>query len=254
MTNGAVEVRPGLFACPGPALWIESQSTLLVADLHLGYAWAQRRRGQLGPLASGDARARVLSLLHRFRPKRLVIAGDLVHAPRPCAAEREEIESAVGEMSRHCELILVRGNHDRGFGRDFHNLPVRYVDSWQGSGFVAAHGDSPDFPWPEESVAILGHWHPAASLKDAAGARIRYPAFLVWPQAVVLPAFSPFSAGLDIRRGIPDELRRIVRSRLAPQCVVVSPGEARWLKRDSRLARSSSLRGTSKGGGLAPAR
>ncbi len=243
MTSGAVEVRPGMFACPGPALWVAEERSLLMADPHLGYAWAQRRRGQLGPLTSGDARERVVSLMKRFQPKRLIVAGDLVHAPRPTFDERREIEATVREISRGCEVILVRGNHDRGFGRDFAGLPVRVVESWEGEGYVVAHGDSPAFRWPERATAILGHWHPAASVRDAAGARIRYPAFLIWRRAIVLPAFSPFSKGLDIGRGVPTGLRRIVGERDAPQCVVVTLREAIWLKRDSRASRNSSLRG-----------
>jgi metallophosphoesterase superfamily enzyme len=155
-------------------------------------------------------------------------------------------------MGGRCEVILVRGNHDRGFGRDFGGLGVEVVDSWEGDGYVAAHGDTREFHWPEGAIAVLGHWHPAASLKDAAGARLRYPAFLVWPEAIVLPAFSPFSKGLDIRRGIPPDLRELVGNRDAPQCVAVTPREAIWLKRDSSLSRNSSLSGASKGGGLAP--
>lgn len=252
MTSGAVEVRPGMYACPGPALWVAAERSLLIADLHLGYAWAQRRRGQLGPLAKGDVRERVLGLIDRFQPKRLIVVGDLVHAPRPSGEERMEIESTVGEIGGRCEVILVRGNHDRGFARDFGNLRVEVVDSWEGDGYVAAHGDSGEFRWPEGSTAVLGHWHPAASVKDAAGARIRYPAFLVWPGAIVLPAFSPFSKGLDIGRGIPGGLSELVGDRSAPHCVVVTLREAIWLKRDSRVSRNSSLSGAWKGGGVAP--
>lgn len=254
MTNGAVEVRPGMFGCPGPALWVPAERSLLVADLHLGYSWAQRRRGQLGPLAPGDERVRALELIERFAPHRLIVVGDLVHAPRPCAAERVEIEATIQELGGRCEVVLAIGNHDRGFSRDFQGLPVRLVDAWEGEGFVAAHGDSPNFRWPEGSTAVLGHWHPAASVKDAAGARLRYPAFLIWPQAIVLPAFTPFSKGLDIRRGVPEKLRETVGSRLPPQCVVVTDREAVWLKRDSSFRRNSSLSGASKGGGVAPRR
>ena len=52
---------PGLAAHPSGALWIPESRTLLVADLHLGYGWAQRRRGELGPLA--DFRAAIREML-----------------------------------------------------------------------------------------------------------------------------------------------------------------------------------------------
>jgi metallophosphoesterase superfamily enzyme len=31
------------------ALWLDEGRTLLAADLHLGYGWAQRRRGESRP-------------------------------------------------------------------------------------------------------------------------------------------------------------------------------------------------------------
>jgi hypothetical protein len=252
MTSGALEVRPGVWACPGPALWIEQSASLYVADLHLGYSWALRRRGQLGPLVEGDARSRVKRLLDALKPSRLIVAGDLVHAPRPCAQERAEIENSVQEFSRHCQMILVRGNHDRGFLLDFAQLPVRVVESWQQDGWLAVHGDSHEFSWPERSSLILGHWHPAVSVKDAAGARIRFPAFLVWPQAIVLPAFSPFSAGFDLRRGVPKGLQQIVRSQLPPHCLIATPHEVVWQTRSSSELSTSSLNGMTNGGIATP--
>ena len=245
MISGALEFRPGWFACPGPALWLQAAQTLFLADLHLGYAWAQRRRGQLGPILPGDARARVNTLLQQLRPRCLAILGDLVHAPRPAPAERAEIEATISEFAAQTELILVRGNHDRAFLRDFSNLPLPTVPVLHGSGFVAVHGDSPHFPWPENATAIFGHWHPAASLRDAAGATLRYPAFLVWPRAIVLPAFTPFSAGLDIRRGIPHALRALAGASLPPQCLAVTSREVIPLNRVSRSRSNSSLKGAS---------
>lgn len=234
MSSGAIEIRPGVFACLGPALWMERDRSLLIADLHLGYAWAQRRRGQLGPLVAGDVRSRVEALLERFRPRRLVLLGDVVHAPRPCAEERRQIEESLLAFRSHCELVLVRGNHDRRFARDFGKLPLNVVDSFEGCGFVAFHGDSPRFRRRDGLLAVLGHWHPAVSVRDAAGAAIRYPAFLVWPEVIVLPAFSPFAAGLDIRRGIPEALRAIASGNQAPQYLVAAPASLSWLKKAPR--------------------
>jgi metallophosphoesterase superfamily enzyme len=79
---------------------------------------------------------------------------------------------------------------------------------WRSRGIVAVHGDQ---AWPEPAAGellVLGHIHPALGIVDPAGVRQRVPVFLHAPgQLVVLPAFSPFAAGLDVARRFPSELR-----------------------------------------------
>ncbi len=219
--QGTLELLPGIHACPGGAVWLPSLSALLVADVHLGYAWAQRRRGALGPLTTGGVEQRLERLLDWFAPRRLVVLGDLVHAPRPSPAEREVILTALARWSAGAAITLVRGNHDRGLERDFPSLPVECVKAWQAPGVVAVHGDSPAFAWPEDAVALLGHWHPCAAVRDRAGVHHRYPAFLVWPRAVVLPAFSPLAAGVRVDR-LPAELLAVARRPAVPPGIALS--------------------------------
>src|SRR5690242_15053507 len=54
------------------ALWYAPARTLVVADLHLGYAWAQRKAGLLLPLSPGDDTVdRLEALLDCYRPEQL---------------------------------------------------------------------------------------------------------------------------------------------------------------------------------------
>lgn len=203
------EVIPGLVAHASGALWLPNENTLLVADVHLGYAWAQRRRGQLGPLTDGEVADKLLRVIDEFRPGTLVVLGDLVHAPRPSDPERAVIEQCLNQILARTSLTLVAGNHDRGFAQDFAGSRVRLAKSWKCPGVIACHGHSAGLPH-ESEVLLLGHFHPSVSVYDAAGATVRVPAFLVWPKGVVLPAFSPFSAGFNARRGLPAGLRLIM--------------------------------------------
>lgn len=211
-----VEFAPGLVACAGGGLWLPSEETLLVADVHLGYAWAQRRKGQLGPLTDGAVHEKLLHLTERLRPRRLVVLGDLVHAARPAMEERAVIERTLESLCQQMEMVLVRGNHDRGFARDFRGWPIRLAPYWQGHGVTAAHGDRCEFPVAEDDVLVLGHWHPSVSIRDAAGTTLRLPAFLVWRRFVVLPAFSPFASGFDVSRGLPPEMSAMLPSQDEP--------------------------------------
>lgn len=169
------------------ALWLPDLATAILADLHLGYAWAQRRRGELGPLAGGGASARLRRAIEELRPQRVVLLGDLYHAPRPSPAERRMVDEALSLVTG--ELVLVRGNHDRKLERDFAKAAVT---EWRAPGIVATHGDT----IPEtQDLLILGHFHPVAKLRDAAGVWRRYPVFVLGSRVCLLPALSDFSVG-----------------------------------------------------------
>lgn len=231
--NG-IEILSGIFALPSGALWVAEDQALLVADVHLGYGWAQRRRGQLGPLADHRAAEKLFQVLDQWQPKRLVAIGDLVHAPRPAAGERQLIEEALSRIAARAECILVQGNHDRHFHRDFASMPVDCRPVWHGDSVTAVHGDRNDFPWPEGHRLVMGHWHPSVSIRDAAGARQRLPSFLSWPHVIVLPAFSPFAAGFDVSRGFPREMLRAIPDSSRPVEVYAASG--RRIQRIAKLA------------------
>ena len=206
MGSNDVSLAPGLLAHRSGAAFLPQSKTLLVADLHLGYSWAQRRRGELGPLADTRTREKLLAACEELVPKRIVFLGDLVHAPRPCPEEYEWIEALIKEVSRQAELIAIRGNHDRAFAKEFSHLPVQKVESWSEEGLWAIHGDRLPQAVPADHTLIMGHLHPCLSVIDAAGAGHKVPVFLVTEQCVLLPAFSPFARGYDIACGLPSEV------------------------------------------------
>lgn len=170
------------------ALWLPELATAILADLHLGYAWAQRRRGELGPMIEGASAARMRLAIEELRPSRVVLLGDIYHAPNPSSDERRMVEAALASVE--CELVIVRGNHDRRIERDFARTSV---SEWRAPGIVAVHGDK--IPGTDE-LLILGHFHPMAKLRDAAGVWQRYPVFVLGSRICLLPAVSDFSAGM----------------------------------------------------------
>lgn len=203
-----LELIPGCQAHASGSLWLPDIATLVVADAHLGYCWAQRRRGELGPAADGYTQKKLLETVEELPVETVVFLGDVVHAPRPAPQERALIEATLQQLGAKARLVFVRGNHDRGFRRDFPALEAAWLESWQWENLVALHGDRPAGA-DQEVVHLLGHLHPVYGLRDDAGVKQRIPIFLVYPRAIVLPAFSPFAAGFDVRRGIPEEIRRL---------------------------------------------
>lgn len=211
--SSTVSLLPGLVAHPSGALWIPGIRTAILADVHLGYSWAQRRRGELGPLADEAAKDKLLHLATDLNPEQLVFLGDMVHAPRPCAPEREWIGSLLMLLGERARIVAVRGNHDRAFAREFRHLNLTTLESWSAPGLLALHGDRLQGTFAAEAATlILGHLHPSMALRDAAGANHRVPLFLATPHCVVLPAFSPFARGFDVAGGLPRELDACFRT------------------------------------------
>jgi hypothetical protein len=151
MVSGVLlPVLPGLQAHASGAVWLPESRTVIIADLHLGYSWAQRRRGELGPLADTRTREKLLGCRDELRPERFVFLGDIVHAPRSCEPEREWIIETLRQLSRGAELIAVRGNHDRQFAAEFADLKLIHVEAWSHQLLTAIHGDRFEFAWPED--------------------------------------------------------------------------------------------------------
>ena len=164
----------------------------------------------MGPLVDEILPARILSLLDELAPDRVVLLGDIVHAPQPAPAERDLVTQTLADIAARAELILVRGNHDRGFEADFASS---LVERWEMRGLIAVHGDVLPARVTKRHI-VAGHWHPAFSVRDAAGVPHRVPVFAASPGLTVMPAFSALSAGLNLRRGIPREWHRSAQGRV----------------------------------------
>jgi putative SbcD/Mre11-related phosphoesterase len=161
--------------------------TGVVADLHLGYAQARARGGEAVPARQlADALAPLAAALKRHGARRLVIAGDLLEDGR---RGREEV---VEELRRWLEgaglelAAVVPGNHDRGLGRAA--LPI-CAGGYRLGGWLVVHGDGalPDGP------VVQGHEHPYLRW-----GRLEAACYLVGADRLVLPAFSPDAAGVNV--------------------------------------------------------
>lgn len=206
----------------GPDLLLDSRLALVhradgwlaVADLHLGYALERRRRGGLFPDYGDDEVARrLLALLDEHRPRTLILAGDIIDgsaAPEPGVDLLRRLAARPG-----LGLVALRGNHDRSLQRALAGAggAVSAIDlaaAHRQGRFVFHHGDAAGRLAAEPllaaagpgAVEVCGHLHPAVVLRDGAGTRLKLPA--LWRRVthpggcgerLVLPAFSPWSAG-----------------------------------------------------------
>jgi putative SbcD/Mre11-related phosphoesterase len=163
-------------------------ATAVLADAHLGYAAARRRRGDAVPLPAVEEALRPLAdVAEAERVRRVVVAGDLFEeGGRP-----ELVAAVLGWLEQHgLTLDLVPGNHDRGKGLREAGLPVCEGGVDLG-GWRVLHGDG-ELP---AAPVLHGHVHPAVRRGPWA-----WPCYLLSATRLVLPAFSAEAAGVNVLR------------------------------------------------------
>lgn len=216
--QGRIELANGLVLDSRRAAVIPGHRIVAIADLHLGYAWVQRRRGALLPVgAPDDTVERLFQLQRDYLPQTLVVLGDVVHQATPIPALVDVLREVCNRLSSVCELVFCLGNHDRKLGELIlrERLPATVADRWQADPWLLLHGDraEPQQPLrlePVEPTVLMGHEHPCVRLGDGVTTRVKVPAFLVADRLVVLPAFSSWAAGstLGQREFLSDRARQ----------------------------------------------
>jgi putative SbcD/Mre11-related phosphoesterase len=163
-------------------------ATVVVADLHLGYAEARRAGGEAVPLVPLERRlAPLASVAAGARARRLVIAGDLFEDGVRDAAAAELLAWA---ERMELELAVVPGNHDRGSGERPSGLPL-FPDGVCVGGWQVVHGHA-ELP---AGRVVQGHLHPCLRR-----GRLSAPCYLVADGHIVLPAYSADARGVNVLR------------------------------------------------------
>jgi metallophosphoesterase superfamily enzyme len=178
----STEVRADVWIDGRRALWLAVPRLLVVADLHWGYVSSHRASGNLLPeWGDGEIAGRLAALLADYRPAEMVWLGDSLHTLAGRAAAEAFIDQA------GLPVVVIAGNHDFRWKRAADPHVAR-------AGYFLHHGHKP-YPRPEGHVEVIGHHHPAVTWYDGAGGRLKMPALVVGEQRLILPAFSPWSAG-----------------------------------------------------------
>src|SRR5207247_2235612 len=147
---------------------------------------SQRAAGWLVPMwGMTSIEERLVELLDEYQPRQLIIAGDLVHDETSADAA----VTLLARLRKHCAVIALAGNHDRPVVG-----VIEFISRWETPEFVFLHRDSE--AEEREHIQIIGHHHPAASITDGAGLRLKFPAFIQQERRWILPAFSPWAGGV----------------------------------------------------------
>jgi len=198
------------------ALFWPQESTLVVADLHLGKGGVFRRAGV--PVPTGDTRAdleRVSGVIARHRAQRVVLLGDVVHGS--LASDGATLDAVASFVAAHSavEIVAVRGNHDRASAVQELATILRWVPSMTAGPFEMRHEPTPDARIPPGAYHLAGHLHPVARLKTRLD-RVRVPVFWFRRLQGVLPSFGAFTGGWELRPDATHRLYAAMGAGLAP--------------------------------------
>ena len=216
-----------------PALFINiaKERVLVVADLHLGIE-AELASGGVGlPSQMPRVKERLVELIHRQEPDRLVFLGDVKHnVPVAAWQEWRELPEFFADLAKLTCVEIVLGNHDgdiKGMvpsGVTIHGPKGMVLGMRRRVGLIHGHA------WPRPEVLkvetlIAAHNHPAVEFRDELGARTIEPVWLRCklepkrfpdklrsaikgdgPKLLVIPAFSELVSGAAVNRAIPEEL------------------------------------------------
>ncbi len=182
------------------AVYLEAANALVLADLHVG-------RGESSAVAlpvgeREDLHDRLVSLLGRFEPETVVVAGDVVHAFRRIS---DRSIDTLGRLETACHdagaaIELVAGNHDTALPAA-RNKPIHdeYVLDGDESAprTVICHGHEP--PQTAGDRYVFGHVHPTIEIEGD-----RRPCFLHaadhyhGSDVLCLPAFTRLAPGVVV--------------------------------------------------------
>ena len=181
-----------IFDCRRVIYW-PRRKILLVADLHWGKTEYLRNHGvAITDRVFENDLLRLSHAMDDYDTDSLIILGDLIHHEKSLS---KGIISKVAHFREKnpCELVLVKGNHDRyaQFPESWGIVeePDFYIDR-----FYFSHDHNPKNP----NFQFSGHVHPMLRLR-AGHDIMRLPTFLLDQSYCLLPAFSHLTGGQDIK-------------------------------------------------------
>lgn len=168
---------------------------LLIADVHLGKADTFRKFGISVPQHVQDSDlTRLKQLLLQLTPKRCVILGDFVHG-RVIGSGTAENWNALVSSNLGTQFELILGNHDRSFQADLLSLSSIHSHLFLENVFLS-HEPVTFKALPSRcTLNIHGHIHAAVQIDDG---RRKIPALAFTPPYLCMPAFSEFTAGVQL--------------------------------------------------------
>jgi len=180
---------------PDRLMYWEEQNILIGSDLHLGKTGHFRKAGLAMPAqVYKEDLQRLFAALQHFKPKQLLIVGDLFHSE----ANKEFDWFIRWRNDFHAtDFSLVKGNHDILKDDWYGNNGIVVNKEWNIEGLKFLH--APEEPSINQALTeiiqpvISGHIHPGILVSGIGRQHLRLPCFYFGESQCILPAFSHFT-------------------------------------------------------------
>ncbi|MFH1510248.1 MAG: metallophosphoesterase [Candidatus Woesearchaeota archaeon] len=185
------------------ALYIVKSRILAVSDLHIGYEEALNKQGFLVPrFQFKELESRLSAVIIKTNPCMIIVNGDIKHEFGEISEQEwRDALKILDLLSLDRKVVLVRGNHDTILGPIARKRSIEVKESFVVDDIFFVHGDRiVEVPAGVKTV-IIGHEHPALSLRE--NARIEtFKCFLKgkfkkW-NLIVMPSYNIVTEGTDI--------------------------------------------------------
>jgi DNA ligase-associated metallophosphoesterase len=183
-----------LVLLPQKALFLPSESILVIGDLHLGKAMHFRKAGIFMPADSARKDYETLAqLLQQYNPQQVFFLGDLFHSTHN---SEWQLLAQFLQTYPHINFMLIKGNHDILNAALYQQLRIEIVpETLNLHNLIFSH--EPMDTVPEGKVNISGHIHPGCVVKGLGRQYLRLPCFYLKDNCLLLPAFGHLT-GLHI--------------------------------------------------------
>lgn len=187
-----IEDEEFIFDCRRTIYW-PRRKILIAADLHWGKTQYLRNHGiAITDRVFEDDLRRLSKIMDDYETETLLVLGDLIHHEKSLS---KGIVETVAYFRHHnpCELILVKGNHDR-----YTDFPESWGIVEETDFYVGHFYFSHEFNKKVKDFQFSGHVHPMMRLR-AGNDSLRLPSFVLSKKFCLLPAYSHLTGGQDIR-------------------------------------------------------
>ncbi len=186
-------------------LYSEKLSALFTSDYHLGYEVVLNREGLYIP---DTQLKKILKQLEFMKEKttaeKIFILGDLKHEfGNFDYPEFTEVKTLFDYLlSNFKEVVVIRGNHDNFIANYLKKKNIPFYDYWIVEDLLLLHGHMvpESINLNDFKSIVMGHLHPAVTLKDELGIRRKFKAGLKIKRKniFVLPPMTFLTQGIDI--------------------------------------------------------
>jgi len=191
----------------GLALYLKEHKALILADVHIGFEESLEKQGVLVPrFHLKDILSRIDAILKALPVKLIIFNGDLKHEfGKITKQEWRELTRLFEFLKDKVEkIVIVKGNHDVSLGPVALREGISMVKEYSLGDILITHGDALVDKKSPCKILIMGHEHPAVSLK-AEGRVERYKCFIKGKYGnkilIAQPSFHQFTEGTDVLQG-----------------------------------------------------